>query len=375
MKNKNVSLLLVMTVALSVVISGCGKKEETTPQEKQVAVEVQTVSNRNIEVKTVLSGKILPAEEASVSPKISGQIENIYVEIGDYVKKGDVLFTIDSQNYQAQFNQAQASYFSAESSYSAASARMENAKLNLDRNRELYEAGAISKQQYENMQLQALDSELESARYGVESARASMENAKIALANAVVRAPISGKIAVVNVQTGDMASPGMNAVTITDASRVEIETSVSENLINKISKGESVEIRVESASPKPIKGKISALAQSTTSDTMTYPIKIEIDNKDGVIKPGMFAEVDVVTESQKGVVAVPSEALVVKDGTAKVFVVENGVAISKEVETGIDDGQYVKVEKGISQGEQVVVKGQNYIDENSKVNINGQEAK
>ncbi len=374
MKNK-ISLLLVMTAFLSVVFLGCGKKEEIKPEEKQIAVEVQTVSKRNIEVKTVLSGKIHPVEEAGVSPKISGQIENVYVEIGDYVKKGDVLFTIDSQNYQALFNQAESAYFSAESSYAAASSRMENAKLNLDRSRELYEEGAISKQQYENMQLQALDSELESARYSVESARASMENARIALSNAAVTAPISGKVALVNVQRGDMASTGMNALTITDASRVEIETSVSENLINKIQKGDSVDIRIESASKEAIKGRISALSQSTTSETMTYPIKVEIDNKSGIIKPGMFAEVDVVTQSQKDVVAIPSEALVVKDGTAKVFVVENGVAISKQVETGIDDGQYVKVEKGVSQGEQVVVKGQNYIDENSKVKINGQEAK
>ena len=374
MKNK-ISLLLVMTVFVSVVFLGCGKKEEIKPEEKQIAVEVQTVSKRNIEVKTVLSGKIHPVEEVGVSPKVSGQIENVYVEIGDYVKKGDVLFTIDSQNYQALFNQAESAYFSAESSYAAASSRMENAKLNLDRSRELYEEGAISKQQYENMQLQALDSELESARYSVESARASMENARIALSNAVVTAPISGKVALVNVQRGDMASTGMNALTITDASRVEIETSVSENLINKIQKGESVDIRIESASKETVKGRISALSQSTTSETMTYPIKVEIDNKNGIIKPGMFAEVDVVTQSQKDVVAIPSEALVVKDGTAKVFVVENGVAVSKQVETGIDDGQYVKVEKGVSQGEQVVVKGQNYIDENSKVKINGQEAK
>jgi len=291
------------------------------------------------------------------------------------VSAGDALFTIDSQNYQAMFNQAQAAYNSAQASYTAAVQRMENAKLNLERNKKLYEEGAISKQQYESMQLQALDADLETSRYSVESARAAMENARISLANSVVRAPISGTVALVSVNLGDMASAGMGAITITNSSKVEIEVSISENLINKVKLGQEVDIRIKSASEKPLKGKISSLAQATTKGTMTYPIKVELENANGLIKPGMFAEADIVTESQKGVIAVPSEAIIVKNGKKNIFTVEKGVAVLKEVETGLDDGQYSKIEKGLSEGEAVVVKGQNYIDDQSKVSISGQEGK
>lgn len=360
---------------MTAVLGGCSKKEQASSDaDKAISVQVKPAKERDITLTTVISGKISPIQEAGVSAKLQGQIESVNVEIGDYVSAGDVLFTMDSDSLSASYQQAQAAYNSSRAGYEKAQQASANAKLNLERNRMLYEQGAISKQAYENMQLQAMDQDLEMARYGVESAQAAVQSAGIMLDNAVVRAPISGTVALVSVQKGSMPPQGMPSIVITDSSRVQMDATVSEYLINKIKKGEELDVRIKSASSKPFKGMITAMSDATASGSMTYPIKIELENPQGLIKAGMFAEVDIATEGEKGVLSVPSEAVVVKGGEKLVFVIKDGKAKARKVETGIDDGKFVKIISGIKKGEQIAVKGQNYLDDGSKVKISEQES-
>lgn len=375
MKIRKICILIAALLAATAVFGGCSKKEQASSDaDKAISVQVEPVQERDITLTTVISGKISPIQEAGVSAKLQSQIESVNVEIGDYVSAGDILFTMDSDSLRAGYQQAQAAYNSSRAGYEKAQQASANAKLNLERNRMLYEQGAISKQAYENMQLQAMDQDLEMARYGVESAQAAVQSAGIMLDNAVVRAPISGTVALVNVQKGSMPPQGMASIVITDSSRVQMDATVSEYLINKINRGEELDIRIKSASSKPFKGRITALSSATASGSMTYPIKIELENPQGMIKAGMFAEVDIATEGEKSVLSVPSDAVVVKGGEKQVFVIEGGEARSRKVETGIDDGKFVRIISGVKKGEQIAVKGQNYLDDGSKVKISGQES-
>lgn len=375
MLRRKTCILLAALLAVTAVLGGCSKKEQASSDaDKAISVQVEPAQERDITLTTVISGKISPIREAGVSAKLQGQIESVNVEIGDYVSAGDVLFTMDSDSLSASYQQAQAAYNSSRAGYEKAQEASANAKLNLERNRMLYEQGAISKQAYENMQLQAMDQDLEMARYGMESAQAAVKSAGIMLDNAVVRAPISGTVALVNVQKGSMPPQGMPSIVITDSSRVQMDATVSEYLINKIKKGEELDVRIKSASSKPFKGMITAMSDATASGSMTYPIRIELENPQGMIKAGMFAEVDIATDGEKGVLSVPSEAVVVKGGEKLVFAIEDGRAKARKVETGIDDGKFVKIISGVKKGEQIAVKGQNYLDDGSKVKISGQES-
>lgn len=375
MLRRKICILLAALLAVTAVLGGCSKKEQASSDaDKAISVQVEPAKERDITLTTVISGKISPIQEAGVLAKLQGQIESVNVEIGDYVSAGDILFTMDSDSLRASYQQAQAAYNSSRAGYEKAQQASANAKLNLERNRMLYEQGAISKQAYENMQLQAMDQDLEMARYGVESAQAAVQSAGIMLDNAVVRAPISGTVALVSVQKGSMPPQGMPSIVITDSSRVQMDATVSEYLINKIKKGEELDVRIKSASSKPFKGMITAMSDATASGSMTYPIKIELENPQGLIKAGMFAEVDIATEGEKGVLSVPSEAVLVKGGEKLLFAIEDGKAKARKVETGIDDGKFVKIISGIKKGEQIAVKGQNYLDDGSKVKISGQES-
>ncbi|SHK38259.1 efflux RND transporter periplasmic adaptor subunit [Tepidibacter formicigenes] len=365
---KKISLLLILILIFTVPLAGCKKKKEVKePEEKVISVETKKVQKGDINLKTTLSAKVAPIEEASVVPKIPGKVAKINIEIGQKVNKGDVLFTLDKTDMLNVVKNAEAAYNMAVANLKIREEQIENARTNYERMKFLYEQGAISKQQFEQYELQASSTNLEVAKAQVEQSRVALENAKSSLVDTTVTSPISGVITAVNINEGEMASSAMPAVSIANLDKVVIETDISEYLINKVKIGDSVDISIKSAGKENFKGKITALSPATSQGSMTYPIKIEIDNKNKLIKPGMFGEVSIVTEKKEKVITVPSEAVIVKEGNDVVFTVEDNKAHMKNVSLGIDNGEYVEIIKGVKEGETVVIKGQNYLDEGSKV--------
>ncbi len=368
---KRISLLVIMVLTLTMAISGCGKKEKSSGvEEKFVSVQTETSKKQDINVKTTLSAKVKPIEEANVVPKMPGKVTNVNVEIGKKVNKGDVLFTIDQTDVVNGVKSAQAGYDMAVANLKVREEQIQNAKINYERMKVLYEEGAISQKDFEQYELQASSANLNAAQAQVDQARVGLENAQSNLDNTTVTSPISGIITAVNINEGEMASSAQPAVSIANMNKVVVDTDVSEYLINKIKVGDIVDISIKSANKENFKGKITALAPATASNSMTYPIKIEIDNKDNIIKPGMFANVNLVTDKKENVITVPSESVVIKDGESIVYTVKDSVAHVNKVEIGIDNGEIVEIIKGINQGQVVVNKGQNYLEEGSKVEIN-----
>lgn len=366
MKRK-ISLILIFTLILTMALSGCKKKEEPKVEEKIVTVETQKSEIKDIYIKTTLSGKVTPIEEANVTSKMPGKIVAINnLEVGKRVNKGDVLFTLDQTDLLNGVKTAEAAYNSSLANLRRTEEQVNNARVNYERMKSLYSEGAISKQQFEDAELSASTSGLDAQRALAEQSRVALENARASLSDTTVVSPISGVITSVNINAGEMASSGMTAVTIANMNKVVAEINLSENLINKVKLGDLVDVSIKSAH-KDFKGKVTALSPATSGEAMTYPIKIEIDNKDKVIKPGMFADINVITDKKEKVLAVPSESPLVKEGNTVVFTVNNGIAHMNKVSLGMDNGEYVEITKGLKAGDIVVIKGQNYLDEKSKV--------
>lgn len=368
---KRISLLVVMILTLTMALSGCGKKEETSSvKEKFVSVETEVSKKQNINVKTTLSAKVKPIEEADIVPKIPGKVTSVNVEIGKKVNKGDVLFTIDQTDVVNGVKSAQAAYDMAIANLQIRKEQIQNAQINYERMKSLYQEGAISKKDFEQYELQASSANLDAAQAQVDQAKVSLENAQSKLNDTTVSSPIYGIVTAVNINEGEMASSAQPAVSIANMNKVVIDTDVSEYLINKIKLGDVVDISIKSAGKENFQGKISAMSPATASNSMTYPIKIEIENKDSIIKPGMFANVNLVTDKKENVITVPSESVVIKDGESVVYIVKDNLAHVNKIETGIDNGEIVEIIKGINEGEAVVKKGQNYLEEGKKVKIN-----
>ena len=367
---KKQALIFVLIFLISSILGGC-KGDKTPPgvEEQAVSVETTEVKRQDVVLNTILSGKLKPIEEAEVSSKLSGKVTKVHVKIGDSVQKGDVLFELDSQDIQNAVKQAEAAYRVAEANLKITQERVENAKVNLERMRALYEEGAVSKQQLEQFELQASETNLEAARAQVEQAGVAISDAESRLRDVVVTAPIAGVVTSVDVNVGELATPGVKTVGIANLSKVVIETNVSEYLINKVHKGDKVEVLIKSAKETPFEGNITALSPVPSKNSMTYPIKVEMENPDFILKPGMFAEVKIVSDKKENVIAVPSEAVIMKAGNPTVAIVSSDKAKLVEVDVGMDNGEIVEITKGLKEGDIVIVKGQEYVEDGSKIKI------
>lgn len=308
-----------------------------------INVRVTTAAITTLENTSPLTGRLEPVEEVSIIPKASGEVTGVYVELGDKITKGTVLFEMDKTQISTTYNQAKASY--------------NDASINLNRIESLYNEGAVSLQQYEAAKTQ----------YTV--AKESYTAASDGMSNYVITSPIDGYVTSISVDVGGIASQSAPAATIANIDKLEIDTSISEALINKIKIGDKVQVLVSSVSETPFTGTVTALSPAPASGTLTYPMKVTLDDATTEVKPGMFAEVTITSDKTANVIALPSTSVLVKSGQTIVVVIQDEKIVFKNVVVGVDNGDLAEIKSGIEAGDTVVIEGQYYLDENSEFEI------
>ncbi|MCA9721354.1 MAG: efflux RND transporter periplasmic adaptor subunit, partial [Gemmatimonadetes bacterium] len=287
--------------ALGLVLAACTKAEE------EVAVyQAVPVGTRDISVTVQAAGSILPDTVVEVKSKASGEILDFSVETGQVVQRGTLLARIDRRVPQNRYNQAEAQL-------EVARARLKNAEAQYRRSQELFEARAITEQEFETSTL-----DVANARASVVSAEVELETAKIALDDTEVRAPITGTIIAKNVERGAVISSPVSDVgggtvllRMADLSLVQVKTFVDETDIGKLKPGLGASVSVEAFPNRPFRGevlKIEPQADTIQSVTM-FPVLVRIPNTEGLLKPGMNAEVNIAVGNAQGVLAVPNAAL------------------------------------------------------------------
>ena len=403
-------LSVILTLCFCLSFFGCGKEEEDAQDTSATKVTVYKITNEDIISTVSYTGEIKAEDEGYVSPKSAGTVKSIYADIGDYVSIGQTLAVLDDTDYRLAYNQALAAYNSALASYnsvtngslkqtdnqlksavSSAEIEYNNARDNYNRQKALYDAGAISKVTLESAETRYKNAEInynsakssynitvnevnkdseKSAKAGVESARAALETAENSLKNTVVTAPISGYIASNNANIGQMATQGSPLFIIKSSDNVNAEVSVTESVIPYISIGTEANVSVESAGIENIGGKVTEVNTVKDDKTGMYTVRISIDNKDGKLKIGMFANISLNTQSVKGAVAVPSDSLILEDDSYYVYVANGDKAEKRKVEVGVENNEFTQITSGVKSGESVVVTGKEYLSEqNNKIKI------
>ncbi len=362
--------ILTLLLVTALVFTGCGKTEDIstdTSEESYTAVEVETLKPMELHIENIMTAKTYADKDVYVVPLMSGKVESINVNVGDRVNKDDVLFVMDTDSITNQVNQALAAYDSAKAGYEVSVSQIENAKKSFERIQKLYEEGAVPESQYDQAKLAASDESLEAASKGVDQARIAYENAADALDNAVVKAPISGVISDISIVEGEFASSAKPPVTIVDSDSITIELAVPGNMVNKLHKGTEANVEISAANYSE-KAVIDSISTSADQMTNLYTVNIILENN-GSIKPGMFAKVNFETDKIENALAVKTEAVVERDGKSYVFVVSGDVSEEREVITGLDTGSYIEIKSGLSAGDTVIVKGQDYITGGSKIKV------
>ncbi len=376
----NLKRIAVLLISISMLISliGCGEKTKKVSGPAAVNVTVSDVKVQTIEETATYTGELKAAESTSVSAKVSGNIEAVYCEVGDYVNEGDILLQIDNTDYLTQYNQANAAYQSALSQsrtvVSAAQIEYNNAKTNLDNQKVLYDNGAISKLAYDtavsrfdNAKIN-LDAAVEQS--GVGSAKAMLDAAQNSLSYTTVKAPISGYISSKNANVGQMASPGFEIFSIKKTDVVNAQINVTESVISKVVIGAKAKISVDSIG-EIIEGNVTVASPTKNAQTGMYHISISIDNPDGILKDGMFADITLTLSDSVDTLVVPSDSILEGvDGKKYVYITDGATAIKTEVSVGIITEEYTEILKGVNEGDKVIVSGKEYLsDENNEVKI------
>ena len=342
-------------LAAVLLLTACGNDADKQDGAKAVPVAVATARTDRIVSTTNVKGSIAGQTEVAVVPKTAGKVAEVHVAVGAAVKKGQTLFRVDTAELSLQFQQLEAGLVVAQANYA-------NALKTLERAQSLFQEGAVSRQQLEQAELAAQSAKPVASEAGVALLRTQINDA-------AVKSPIDGVVAVCNVKVGEMASAALVGMVVVNMDQVLLQTDVTEQHINRLQVGKEVAVTISAAGGTPFAGVISEVAPAASAFTLTYPIKIRLDNPNHVIKPGMFAEADIVVAEKQNALIVPIAALVDSSGQTKVYVVTDHMAKSVAVETGIRTDDEVEIVSGLNAGDVVVVKGQYKLTDGSQISV------
>ncbi|TLM97316.1 efflux RND transporter periplasmic adaptor subunit, partial [bacterium] len=302
------------------------------------------------------TGNAGTSEEAEISAKIGGDIYQLKGEIGDSVKQGQVLARIDDTRYSLAREKAGLGVTSAQIS-------LEQQKTDLARFKALYEQHAISSKEYEA----ALNS-YKMTEISLRSAQADLRSADVNLRDTAVVSPIAGLISARKVNAGESVNPGTPLFTIVDLSRVSITTGIAEADVNQLMPGMSVQVTFDSLGAQVFEGTITHISP-VQDQAKLYPVKILVDNPQGLIKAGMFANGAIALSEGVEGLAVPKEAVLHDQGKDYVFIVSGEKAVRKEVTVGLGDDRLFQVKTGLNAGDAVIIVGHEKLKDGAFVKV------
>lgn len=364
--------LLIAVLGLNVLRAG---RKEVQSEKKIEIVPVKTVPSQTMELDRTLelTGNIRPELEVEVSFKIPGQIiRDIFVDTGQYIQAGDRIAILEKDSIMAKMNQAGAALDLARANNSQAETNFEVLIKDKQRIQNLYRQKAISRQQLDHMeaQVKTAGETKKLAQAQIKQASATVRELEIAYNDHTLLAPISGYVSKKYVDRGSMSAPGAPVIRISKEDSLKIITQVTEKEFVQVQKGMPVEIRVDAIPDKSIQGSVSLVSPTINPESRTGEIEIHVDNKEKLLKAGMFARV-ALSLGKKQATVVSRDALLKIPGTGGyyVYVVEEGKAVQKNIEIGIEQEKIIEVIRGIKPGENVVVTGQNRIREGVPVTM------
>lgn len=393
-------------------------------EEGGMQVEVATAETRTITQVVTAFGRAQPETEVTISPDVSGEIVELTVREGDQVQQGQLLTRLRPDNYVAQVERTRAEVSQARATLAERRADSLQARQQYDRQKTLYEKGVVSDADFETAESTYKQSvaRLEAARYQVESAEARLQDAREQLEKTRIYAPMDGTVSKLNVETGERVvgttqMQGTEIMNIARLDQMELEVDVNENDVVNVALQDSAAIEIDAYPERIFRGAVTEIANSArvsgqgTQDQVTnFPVKIRVLDRHNVdaqrvasesggitrqevptgpdappmLRPGMSGSVDIYTETVSGTVAVPIQAVTVRDFNRKngdgengrgsgeedsnlealqpeedlrrvVFVAEADTARMVEVETGISDDTHVAVLSGLDGGERVII--------------------
>ncbi|QOR36461.1 efflux RND transporter periplasmic adaptor subunit [Clostridium sp. 'deep sea'] len=336
--------------------------------EDYVPVETIIVNTKTITNNITLGGLIEPNKTIPIIANMVGKVGKVYVSEGDYVKKNQKLFSLDSSLIEQQLNDAEQALNKTYSNYKSVSNQVALAKQNLDSATQLYKKKRISSEEYQQVMYFASSQPVEIAYQAMEQAKTNFEIAKKAYESTTVRALESGLVSFVNVHSTGMVPNKQPSIVILDMKSPIINLEVSESYINSIKENTIVEVWIPAADYSTT-GEVISVSSLKNFNSMLYPIKVKLTNTPHKVKSSMYAEVVIDTDCHKEVIAIPSQCIFVEDYKSFVYIIKNSIAYKREVKKATENNDLTIISEGLDNGDELVVKGQFYLSHGRKVKV------
>ncbi|SDS39549.1 RND family efflux transporter, MFP subunit [Polaribacter sp. KT25b] len=352
---------IITLIALSIFITSCGSEDKKAIVDNSPAIKVvvnKITTNNNNQFLSV-SGKIQATNSADLSTRMMGFVNKVHVNVGDKVKKGQLLVSINNTDLQAKKAQVDAGIVQAQTAFT-------NAEKNYNRFKNLMASNSISQKEMDDM-----TANYQMAKAGLESAKQMKNEINAQFTYSNITAPFSGIITSKNIETGDMANPGMPLISLETPNNFEVIAMVPETEISQIKKGAAVNVLVKSID-KMIKGKVTEVSSSAKNTGGQYLVKVALEKTDVHILSGMFSTVQFPVERKvkSELVLIPTKAVVKNGQLSGVYTVsESNTALLRWLRLGRTYGNEVEVLSGLNADESYIVSAEGKLFNGAKITI------
>lgn len=354
--NKPTHKLCVFTLCILVSLSmwtGCRQERMSAETDSTIPVRAQEVAKSSIQEFVSATGTVYAVKETILSTEQAGKYmlrknpkTGRSFAMGDSVAAGALLITLDNPEFvnQTAIDSKKLSLDSAEREYT--------------KQQGVYEKGGIT------------ESEVKNAEKALIDARYTYENAKLSLAKLEVRAPFSGVIVdLPHFTSGQWIAAGSQVATLMDYSSLYAELTLPGKEMDRIARNQDVSVSNYSQEKQKLEGKVTEISPALDPTSRMFKIKIEADNKDLLLKPGMFIRADIILQEKTDVIVIPKDIILDRRGRKTVYVIQRGIALERRLELGIETSDRVEVVSGLDPGDSLIIEGFETLRNRSRVKV------
>ncbi len=349
---KNIKLLALITSVAFVV--SCNTQQQAGETELAVPVSIENVKLQGIQQYVSTTGTARAVSEAELNTEITGEYQLLRnpttgreFKLGDNVKKGQVIIRLEDEEYENNV------------AIDAAKLNLEISEQEYEKQKSLYEKGGVTLRELRNSEVSKTN-----AQYAFESAQ-------ISLAKMNVTAPFAGTIVELPYFTeGTRVQSGTHVVSLMSYEKMYMDINLPEKNISEVKEGQNVLVTNYTIEEDTLTGTVTQLSPAISSETRTFTGKIQINNTEHKLRPGMFVKADIITAQKDSAVVIPKNIILTGNRGKYIFVVErNNAADDRQITTGLENKDYVEVVEGLQKNDRLIVKGFETLRDNSKVKV------
>ena len=342
-----------------------------------MTVEVTTSKRLAVAERVTVVGNLIGAVTVDIVPKVSGRLESVGVRLGDPVRRGQVLATLEDRELREQVRQTEASLEVSKATVRQREADLKNAQSNLERSRNLFARNLIARQALDDAEARndAAQAQVDLAGAQAAQAAARLEELRINLSNTRILSPVDGYVGSRKLDPGAFVGTNSSFVSVVDIHYVRLVANLVEKDLRRIVIDMPAQVEVDAYPGEIFTGRVARLAPVLDPATRTAEMEVEVPNPAARLKPGMYARVQFVVAEHAAALTVPRNALVDLEGTRGVFVADGKTARFKPVKTGIVDGEAVEITEGLADDTTVITLGAASLRDGDPIVIAGQGAR